>query len=164
MEPKTVEEIDDMFRFIDENIEDVKTAFAMFDKNGDGTIASKTLVTVMRCLGFNPTEDEIEDMINEVDVDGNGVIDFIEFLQMMNKVWSGVDETIRAAFELFDNDGSGAINMEEFKDAIMDQDQDMTDEDEAPITADEVTTIITGVDVDGDGQVNLEEFVNMLKE
>ena len=49
---------------------DVKTAFAMFDKNGDGTIASKTLVTVMRCLGFNPTEDEIEDMINEVDVDG----------------------------------------------------------------------------------------------
>ena len=46
--------------------------------------------------------------------------------------------------------------MEEFKDAIMDQDQDMTDEDEAPITADEVTTIITGVDVDGDGQVNLE--------
>ena len=35
------------------------------------------------------------------------MIDFIEFLQMMNKVWSGVDETIRAAFELFDNDGSG---------------------------------------------------------
>ena len=54
------------------------------------------------------------------------------------------------------NLSSGAINMEEFKDAIMDQDQDMTDEDEAPITADEVTTIITGVDVDGDGQVNLE--------
>ena len=54
----------------------------MFDKDGDGTITTKELGTVMRSLGQNPTEAELQDMINEVDADGNGTIDceFILFL------------------------------------------------------------------------------------
>lgn len=42
----------------------------MFDKDGDGTITTKELGTVMRSLGQNPTETELQDMINEVDADG----------------------------------------------------------------------------------------------
>jgi Ca2+-binding EF-hand superfamily protein len=37
----------------------------------------------MRSLGQNPTEAELQDMINEVDADGNGTIDFPEFLNLM---------------------------------------------------------------------------------
>eukprot|EP00462_Mataza_sp_D1_P018554 CAMPEP_0175138228 /NCGR_PEP_ID=MMETSP0087-20121206/10231_1 /TAXON_ID=136419 /ORGANISM="Unknown Unknown, Strain D1" /LENGTH=98 /DNA_ID=CAMNT_0016421105 /DNA_START=87 /DNA_END=383 /DNA_ORIENTATION=- len=69
----------------EEIIAEFKEAFALFDKNGDGTITTKELGTVMRSLGQNPTEAELQDMINEVDVDGNGTMDFFEFLLMMTR-------------------------------------------------------------------------------
>jgi hypothetical protein len=50
-----------------------------------GTITTKELGTVMRSLGQNPTEAELQDMINEVDADGNGTIDFPEFLNLMQR-------------------------------------------------------------------------------
>ena len=50
----------------EEQIAEFKEAFSLFDKDGDGTIATKELGTVMRSLGQNPTEAELQDMINEV--------------------------------------------------------------------------------------------------
>jgi calmodulin len=52
-----------------------KEAFSLFDKDSDGTITTKELGTVMRSLGQNPTEAELQDMINEVDADGKFVVD-----------------------------------------------------------------------------------------
>lgn len=49
---------------------ELREAFNVFDKDGDGTITTKELGTVMRSLGQNPTDDELQEMINEVDVDG----------------------------------------------------------------------------------------------
>ena len=51
-----------------------KEAFSLFDKDGDGTITTKELGTVMRSLGQNPTEAELQDMINEVDADGKSLL------------------------------------------------------------------------------------------
>ena len=51
-------------------VAEFKEAFSLFDKNGDGSISSKELGIVMRSLGQNPTDAELHDMINEVDVDG----------------------------------------------------------------------------------------------
>ncbi len=45
----------------------------------------------MRSLGQNPTEAELQDMINEVDADGNGTIDFPEFLTMMARKMKDTD-------------------------------------------------------------------------
>uniref|UniRef100_A0A667XW59 Calmodulin 1b n=1 Tax=Myripristis murdjan TaxID=586833 RepID=A0A667XW59_9TELE len=70
------------------------SAFSLFDKDGDGTITTKELGTVMRSLGQNPTEAELQDMINEVDadvdemireadIDGDGQVNYEEFVQMM---------------------------------------------------------------------------------
>jgi len=52
------------------SVTEFKEAFSLFDKDGDGTITTKELGTVMRSLGQNPTEAELQDMINEVDADG----------------------------------------------------------------------------------------------
>lgn len=60
----------------EEQIAEFKEAFSLFDKDGDGTITTKELGTVMRSLGQNPTEAELQDMINEVDADGTQVICF----------------------------------------------------------------------------------------
>ena len=49
---------------------DYKRAFDLFDPDGDGTITTLELGTVMRVIGQNPTEAELQDMVNEVDEDG----------------------------------------------------------------------------------------------
>ena len=67
----------------EDQIADFKEAFSLFDKDGSGTITVKELGSVMTSLGQNPTEAELQDMINEVDVDGDGTIDSKEFLLMM---------------------------------------------------------------------------------
>ena len=61
-------------------VTEFKEAFSLFDKNGDGCISSKELGIVMRSLGQNPTEAELQDMINEVDYDGKSecIMTFIE--------------------------------------------------------------------------------------
>lgn len=67
----------------EEQITEFKEAFSVFDKNGDGNISAKELGIVMRSLGQNPTEKELDKLINDADKDGNGTIDFDEFLVMM---------------------------------------------------------------------------------
>ena len=49
---------------------DLKEAFKLFDKDGDGFISNTELGTVMRTLGQNPTDAEIKDIIHECDIDG----------------------------------------------------------------------------------------------
>ena len=51
----------------------------------------KELGTVMRSLGQNPKDEELNDMINEIDEDGNGTVDFEEFLVMMSKKLKDTD-------------------------------------------------------------------------
>ena len=66
-----------------EQIAEFKEAFSLWDKLGNNMITTKELGTVMRALGQNPTEAELQYMINEVDADGIGTIDFPEFLSLM---------------------------------------------------------------------------------
>ena len=87
----------------EEQIAEFKEAFSLFDKDGDGTITTKELGTVMRSLGQNPTEAELQDMINEVDADGNGTIDFPEFLSLMARKMKDTDteEELIEAFKVW---------------------------------------------------------------
>jgi len=140
----------------DEQREEFKQAFALFDKNGDGQITTKELGTVMRSLGQSPTDSELQDMISEVDTDRNGTIEFDEFLILMHKKMreSDTEEEIREAFKVFDKDGNGYISASELRQVMANLGEKLTDE--------EVEEMIREADADGDGQVNYEEFVQMM--
>ncbi|KAK6138273.1 hypothetical protein DH2020_027964 [Rehmannia glutinosa] len=141
----------------DDQISEFKEAFSLFDKDGDGCITTKELGTVMRSLGQNPTEAELQDMINEVDADGNGTIDFPEFLNLMARKMKDTDseEELKEAFRVFDKDQNGFISAAELRHVMTNLGEKLTDE--------EVDEMIREADVDGDGQINYEEFVKKAK-
>ena len=99
------------YQLSEEQINDFKEAFSLFDKDNDGTISKDELGTVMRSLGQNPTELEVKDMVAKVDLDGNGTIDFPEFLNLMRKqlIDSENPNETEEAFKVFDRDGDGLI-------------------------------------------------------
>jgi calmodulin len=77
-------------------------AFSLFDKDGDGSITTKELGTVMRSLGQTPTEAGLQEMIKEVDANGDGTIDFPEFLNLMAKKMQDTDteDDLKEAFKV----------------------------------------------------------------
>lgn len=140
----------------EEEIAEFQEAYAMFDKDGDGHITKKEVREMMVSLGQDPTEEEVADMVNEVDTDGNGVIDFNEFLTMMARKKSAKEEELETveAFRVFDVDGDGFITADELRSV-------MTKLGES-LSAEEIEEMIVTADTDGDGKVDYEEFVKMM--
>jgi calmodulin len=140
----------------EQQIAEFKEAFSLFDKDGDGSITTKELGTVMRSLGQAPTEAELQEMIHEKDTDGSGTIDFPEFLTMMARKMqdNDTDEEVREAFKVFDKDGNGFISSAELRHVLTSLGEKLSDE--------EVDEMIKTAEIDGDGQINYEEFVKMM--
>eukprot|EP00092_Neocalanus_flemingeri_P062616 GFUD01075567.1.p1 GENE.GFUD01075567.1~~GFUD01075567.1.p1 ORF type:complete len:149 (+),score=63.10 GFUD01075567.1:51-497(+) len=133
-----------------------KEAFDEFDKDGSGAISSKELLGVMRAMGQNPTEDELNNLVMEVDLDGNGTIDFPEFLEMMKQKANEVDQEadLMEAFKIFDRDKDGYIDMKELK--------KVTNMLGSMLSKEEVDEFMAEADVDGNGKLDYDEFVKML--
>ncbi|KAL2463754.1 Calmodulin-like protein 11 [Forsythia ovata] len=140
----------------EEQIVEFKEAFSLFDKDGDGCITIEELATVIRSLDQNPTEEELEDIINEVDSDGNGTIEFPEFLNLMASQIkeNDAEEELKEAFKVFDKDQNGYISANELRQVMINLGEKLTDE--------EVEQMIKEADLDGDGQINYDEFVQMM--
>lgn len=95
-------------------------------------------------------------MISEVDANGNGTIEFGEFLALMARKMKETDaeEELKEAFKVFDKDQNGYISANELRNVMINLGEKLTDE--------EVEQMIREADIDGDGQVNYEEFVRMM--
>jgi len=134
-----------------------KDAFEMFDKNKDGVITTKELAHIMRSLNQDPTEEELNEMIEEVDLDKNGEVDFEEFITLMNRRSKEIDieEEVLNAFKIFDKEGNGLISITELRHIMMTLGDQLSEE--------EIDDMLKEADNDGDGYINYEEFIkNML--
>ncbi|PIA61537.1 hypothetical protein AQUCO_00300812v1 [Aquilegia coerulea] len=143
-------------RFSEEQISEFKEAFAIFDKDGNGCITTKELGTVMKSLNQQTTEAELQQMINEVDTDGNGTIDFSEFLNLMalqNKD-TDLEEEYKKAFRIYDKDQNGFITATELRQVMASLGDKLTDE--------QLNEMVREADGDGDGKINYQEFVKMM--
>ncbi|KAL6955204.1 hypothetical protein U1Q18_047024 [Sarracenia purpurea var. burkii] len=121
-----------------------------------GYITIEELATAIKSLGQNPTQEELWNMFNEVDVNGNGKIEFEEFLHLMARKMkeSEADEELKEAFKVFDKDQDGYISATELRNVMLNLGERMTDE--------EVEQMVREADLDGDGYVNYDEFVKMM--
>jgi calmodulin len=97
-----------------------KEVFSMFDRDGDGTVDATELGVVMGSLGVNPSDAEIQQMIEEVDTDGNGTIDFGEFCALMvNKTKSAdPEEELQTVFGMMDKDQDGVITLDDLEQVV----------------------------------------------
>jgi len=134
---------------------DFKQAFALFDRNGDGHITPKELQAVMGCLGQSPADEEVGDMMTEADLDGDGVINFNDFCELLLREddTTIVEDEITSAFDTFAGD-RGYIDEHDLERMMK-----MVGEE---ITLQEARDMIAEADTDHDGKISLEEFGQML--
>ena len=122
-----------------------------------GTITKTELKEVMKSLGQNPTDKELEQMIKSVDKDNNNEIDFEEFLTLMSSKKPGKDDPdreLKDAFAVFDADGSGTISRSELKKLMKSLGQKLSDA--------ELDAMMDEVDTDGNGEIDFKEFKSMM--
>jgi centrin-1 len=141
----------------DEQKQEIREAFNLFDTEGTGVIDAKELKVAIRALGFEPKKEEIKRMIADIDKDGSGTIDFNEFLEIMSSKMMERDsrEEIIKAFRLFDDENSGRITFKSLKRIARELGESLTDE--------EIQEMIDEADRDGDGEVTEEDFVRIMK-
>ncbi|KAL5775357.1 hypothetical protein ACOSP7_012914 [Xanthoceras sorbifolium] len=139
----------------EEEIRGLKSMFANIDTDNSGTITYEELKTGLSRLGSRLSETEVKQLMEAADVDGNGTIDYIEFISAtMHRYRLERDEHLFKAFQYFDKDNSGYITRDELETAM--KEYGIGDESTIP-------EIISEVDTDNDGRINYEEFCTMMR-
>ncbi|KAK9209716.1 hypothetical protein WN944_002084 [Citrus x changshan-huyou] len=138
-----------------EEIQGLKQMFTNIDTDNSGTITYEELKAGLARLGSKLTEAEVQQLMEAADVDGNGTIDYIEFITAtMHRHKLERDDHLYKAFQHFDKDNSGFITVDELEIAM--KDYGMGDDDT-------IKEIISEVDTDNDGRINYDEFCAMMR-
>jgi len=64
-------------------LQELKEAFRLYDREGNGYITTKTLREILQALDDKLGPDDLDGIIQEIDTDGSGTVDFDEFMEMM---------------------------------------------------------------------------------
>ena len=140
----------------EDKINEYKESFSIFDKDNDGYITYAQLAEIIKILGHNIPDEDLQKMFKEFDIDNKGSIDFKEFLGIMARKMRDTEKETDFvnAFNIFDRDHNGLINSAELFEIF----QSLGIE----ATKDDCDELIKDADLDMDGYINYEEFVRML--
>lgn len=135
-----------------ENERDLRYLFELFDKDGNGVMDRNELPQALMSLGKDPTNKEIEDLLNRFGIEGN--IQFEDFKRILED-YDNNDRELEMAFRVFDRDKNGTLDANELKNALMNFGERM-DEQEAK-------ELVQLFDLDGDGTISYREFIELMK-
>lgn len=140
-----------------EQVQEFQEAFSLFDKDNSRRIPAKELGTVMRALGQNPSESELEEILKgTADPRNTGFVAFDDFMSVMKQRMNDTEseEEVKEAFRVFDRDNDGIISAAELRHIMTSLGERLTEE--------EVDEMIREADVQGDGLIRYEQFVRVM--
>ncbi|OVA15808.1 Recoverin [Macleaya cordata] len=100
------------------NVDEMKRVFQKFDTNKDGKISQEEYKSLLRALGKQNVESEVAMAFEVADTDGDGFIDFKEFMDVHKRGGGVKTMDIQSAFRAYDLDGNGRISAEELLEVL----------------------------------------------
>ena len=133
-----------------------KNIFDMHDSNKDGNVNSLQLANILKSININISDEEIKEIMTEIDLEGNGQINYEEFISILNRREKDVDneEELLKAFKVFDKEGNGLININELKHIMLTVGNNLSEN--------EINDMLAEADTDMDGYINYEEFIRSI--
>ena len=143
-------------------IGDYRDAFKTFDLDEDGYLSLKEVSDLLMSLGMPVSEDELREMTNEVDIEGNGTVDFKEIIQLMARKLRDMDneEEYIEAFKIFDKNSDDLISIDELREVMTILGQYVWNETPSD---EEIVQMIKDADEDFDGYLNFSEFLKKIQ-
>merc|ERR1712076_88959 len=154
------EEIIEATDLQDDEIKCLKNCFDLFDSKKQTFLSADDLDEILRAMGFRPSAEELKAILEEIDEDGSGEIEFAEFCQLCAKFLvedpdiETLKRELKAAFRIYDKNGEGFITMDTLRGLISELLQ--------PLSAEELDGIIDELDEDGSGTMDFDEFCEMM--
>ena len=142
----------------EDEVMEIKEAFDLFDTDKSGEIDTDELKQALSNLGIDAKNQTLQNMINDIDKNQSGTIDFDEFIDMMTAKMSDKDtrEDLKKVFDLFlgDDEKADKIELKHLKRVAKELNENMSE--------DELNEMITRADTDRDGKVSFDEFYNIM--
>ena len=138
-----------------EQEDQIKQAWQLFDEDESGSIEHHELKQVMKNLGLNPTQDELDDIIRDIDKDMDGQIDYNEFLRLMStklKDAQTQDELFEAFLVFAQSERTfGARELTDVSHML-----------KCNFSKEDISEMIAVADLNGDQRITFDEFVRIM--
>ena len=141
-----------------DELAEFREIFDLVDKDKGGSISRDELGELMDTLGIRASKEEIDLMINEIDEDNNGEIDFEEFVAVMSRKVNAnyTSKEVKSAFKAFETQGSsGYVTIDSLRKALMSYGTEK-------LSLQQANDLLSQLEQDSQGRVNYVDYVNMM--